>query len=1250
MRGQYASSPLAWHVHACVARFCLGKCLPTRRLQAMVRAALGSAAWRAVVVLSLLLGHVGLRAETRVTGVLAADARWSSAYSPYRVEGDLLIRNGATLTIEPGVTVYMDKAANVRVEAGAIVAIGRSDLPIQVLSDKVRLGSTPAAGDWGQWQFMPGTGRTRLEWVQFQHGSGLSVSGSAPVFNQLSFKSHLGAAISVDAQASPSGVGLSAVDCGINGIAVESGDVTGTVNWGLRGIPYVVMGRLSVGQSPKVTAVSPSTVEQGQTVSLVLTGSRLQGLKSVEASSPGLALTPFSGGTSSTQTFSLKVASDAGLGAASLRMLVEAGELTVPNAFQVTPPMPQITELLPSSVVALSGLTQLQLKGRNFSAASQVLVNDVGLPTTYLPASNQLQATLPEQLNAGNLSVQVRNPAAVEGGAPRLSGVQTLPVKAPIPLTLAMEPNPVALPPDANKWKDLVIRLSRKDVADRVLSLTVQDPGRAKLAASSVTIPAGQTSAKVSLLALMAGTTQLQISSEGLTALNVPVFITTDYAGVGVGFARLVGVTVPKTLPPVPAPRVTTGAASVGVSSGATLLSVAPQGMTVGTSQTFTLSGQAIPADAQLSLQPSTGVAVDQLLVAPGGQSLSFRVTADAAAAMGPRRVLVRSASGQPFSFAQAAAGSIWLAQGLPRLDSVTPQFLVAGKKTRVQVRGAYLHGTSLNLDRSAGVSLDAQPVISAQGDLIELDVVVDATAELGRRRLQASNRVGSSKTDPDLGNSFYVQADAGVTIAPVVSPLVRVVAGTAVAPVKQQLSMAAQQVTVLNGAGVRSMSPRTGAVDSLVMLTVRGHGLAGVSSVVMQPAAGLSLGEKTVNEDGTELRILLTIAANAPLEPRKLVLKLANGLPLAASQFDGLTFRVTMPTPILESVNPQYLVRGSTAAMTLRGRNLTNVESVRVLPDTGITVNAPFDAAADGRSLRFTLTVDAAAPAVDRLLVVKTAAGESASEPGPANQVHVLPGPSVEIAPIVSPVVKVQMGKGYQPPGPPTTGTLSAPVVGLNVVEPVQPPLPVRAQLHGRAVSVVSGGVATGMEQAAWLQDSNGELVILGQGLDKVTAVNVLPADGVLLGAPVLEAGGTRLRLPLTIAVNAPNTDRQIRLQTASGPLSWAQPSAGRLEIGQMPTLASTSPIVWSRGAVFDVKLRGSKLKGVKSVAVLPSDGVEVDPALNWNSDASGEFLTIKVRVDAGAPLGDRVLQLRVPGGATSAEPAANNRITISN
>lgn len=899
MKGQYANSPQARHLHACLAWICQGRYLSRHSRQAEGCAA--SLPWlAALVLLSLLLGG-RVHAQTPVTGTLEADARWSTAYSPYRITGDLVIRNGASLTIDPGVVIYMAAGANVRVESGAIQAAGRADQPIQVLSDKARLGQTPGAGDWGQWQFNAGTVRTRLEWVQFQHGSGLAVRGSAPVLNQLSFKSHQGAAISVDLQASPSGVGLSAVDCGVNGIAVEAGDVTGTLSWGLRGIPYVVMGSLSVGQSPAVSAVNPSTVDQGQSGSLVLTGARLQGMRAVESSVPGVQLTPVAGGSASAQTLNFKIAADAAQGPVALRMLVDAGELFVPNAFQVSLPVPRISELQPSFLTALGGSTLLKLKGRNFSAASQVLINGTDVSTSYLADVGQLQVTVPEQGAAGTLSVQVRNPA-VGGGAPLLSDVAFLPVNGPVALTLALAPNPIALPPD-RVARVIEVRLSRKDSADRAVALSLADPGLASLSTATVTIPAGQTSASFSLTPQAVGITALRLSSAGLPAINVPVVVSTDHAGVGMVFSSQVGVRVAPLPSAGETMTVTAGAQLVTVNVGPTLASLSPRGMTVGTQQTFTLQGQAIPADAQLSLLPSAGVTVDQVVAAPDGRSLSFRLTADSSAALGLRRVVVRQASGQPYVFAQASQGSILLTAGLPRLDAVSPQSLVVGGKTRVQIRGANLQGVSLALDRTAGVALDAQPAISAQGDLIELDVVVDAAAELGRRRIRASNAGGSSTGNAELGNSFYVVATGSVLVTPVASPTVRVKVASPEVPVLQQLGPTTAPVVVLNGAGVLGMTPNSGVPGEQPILIVRGQGLSAVTQLLMQPAAGLTLGAMTVSEDGTELRLPLTIAADAAQGPRKLVLKRADGQPLAAIRADVLRFLVSKPGPTAAAV-----------------------------------------------------------------------------------------------------------------------------------------------------------------------------------------------------------------------------------------------------------------------------------------------------------------------------------------------------------
>ena len=193
-----------------------------------------------LMLVGLLLLTTSAVAQTPVSGALVVDARWSVANSPFLVSGDVVVQNGAILTIDPGVTVYMAATASLTVQAGGIMALGTAVNPIQVLSDKSRLGQTAAPGDWKRWVFNSGTVNTRLDNVVFEHGSGVVVKGSAPIFNYLNLRNQQGAAITIDLAASPSGAGNQASGNTVNGITVPAGDISGSVKWGLRGIPYIV--------------------------------------------------------------------------------------------------------------------------------------------------------------------------------------------------------------------------------------------------------------------------------------------------------------------------------------------------------------------------------------------------------------------------------------------------------------------------------------------------------------------------------------------------------------------------------------------------------------------------------------------------------------------------------------------------------------------------------------------------------------------------------------------------------------------------------------------------------------------------------------------------------------------------------------------------------------------------------------------------------------------------------------------------
>ncbi|MBM4319396.1 MAG: hypothetical protein FJ125_05390, partial [Deltaproteobacteria bacterium] len=84
-------------------------------------------------LLLLGLAAASARADTPVADGVNVDTTWTKAESPYLLTNDVVVQQGATLTIEPGVEVRGSNAANGDVELivrGALVAEGRDDAPI----------------------------------------------------------------------------------------------------------------------------------------------------------------------------------------------------------------------------------------------------------------------------------------------------------------------------------------------------------------------------------------------------------------------------------------------------------------------------------------------------------------------------------------------------------------------------------------------------------------------------------------------------------------------------------------------------------------------------------------------------------------------------------------------------------------------------------------------------------------------------------------------------------------------------------------------------------------------------------------------------------------------------------------------------------------------------------------------------------------------------------------------------------------
>lgn len=1201
--------------------------------------------WWRVAAAALTVGMAApALSQTTVSGSIGTPTRWSAQNSPYIVNADVSVVNGATLTIDAGVTVYMASGTNLTVQSGSLLARGTVQQPIQVLSDKRRTGGSAAPGDWGQWRLEPGASGVIIERVLFEHGSGLRVQGASAQLNFVEVRDHLGAAISSDLSATLSGVGNKASGNTINGIVVPSGQIVGTVGWNLRGIPYVVTaGEVAVGSAPSVASVAPATIEQGQTVTVVVNGTRLTGAGPARFDGAGLTAVMLPGGNATRADIQVTAVADALPGARSLTLQTDAGEVVVAAALTVTPPLPAVTSLSPSTVLAGAGPQVLTVTGRNFTAQSEVLVNSAALPTTLI-SSTEVRATLPNQTTPASLPLQVRSPDPYNAGQYLLSASTTLTVQAPVPPTVAFEPTPIALPPDG-KTRDITLRLSKPDYRDNTFNLSISDTTKATLNKTTLTIPAGQTSGTFGITSLVTGTVTLNVQSPTLGNSAVPVYITADFRGLNTSYAAPVGVVV-QSVPTVNQVVVPVTHPTVGVNVGAVLTSVTPRGWAAGTTQTFTVSGVGIPANAQVGVVSSTGVTWTVPTVAADGTSLSVDLTAAADAQPGARRIVVRDGAGNALTYADTSRSAVILTTGAPRIDSITPIYALQGTTVSLLVRGAHLQGAAVQLVPGTGIEVDNQPVIDSTGTQLTVALRVTASALLGPNAVRVTTASGSTTSDATAYNTLNIVSSVGQTYTPIATGLVGVVVGSAVPPTTpgQATPFLTPQVGVVVGASVTEVTPRVAVIGTATTVTVRGQGLQVVTGAALTPSAGVSVSAPTVNTDGTELTFVVTTDSAAALGLRRLSLNTAAGALVFPRAADS-SFLISAPIPEIDAVAPQVVqVGGAAITVTLRGRNFINVSGVRLEPTTGATVTN-VAVATDGTSLTFSLAIAAGTPSGARVVVVGTAAGDSTNQALPGNTLQLANTVGPTYSGIASVPVGVQVGS-TTPPGVPYGGALTAPLVGVTVGDP--PVVAVNTNAVAAVVGTVVGGAATAMTPDGWLLGASGTVVVAGVGLDQVVSVAAFPDTGISFGAPVITNGGTRLDVPISVAANAALLTRRLRLVTASGEVIWAEPWRAVFNLGSLPTMTSVTPIVLERGRTVTLTVRGSNLAGVKSASFVPGDGIAIASAPTWSQDGLGELLTFAITIDAAAPLGDRVLRLHVPGGATTSVASPANTVQV--
>lgn len=99
-------------------------------------------------IIILITTQYDIGAQAQQTKI-SENTTWTLANSPYIISGNVLVENGASLTIEPGVEVRFDGDYYIQIE-GKLVAEGTEDNMITFTSN----AESPAPGDWSKIRIM----------------------------------------------------------------------------------------------------------------------------------------------------------------------------------------------------------------------------------------------------------------------------------------------------------------------------------------------------------------------------------------------------------------------------------------------------------------------------------------------------------------------------------------------------------------------------------------------------------------------------------------------------------------------------------------------------------------------------------------------------------------------------------------------------------------------------------------------------------------------------------------------------------------------------------------------------------------------------------------------------------------------------------------------------------------------------------------------------------------------------------------
>ncbi|BBJ23515.1 hypothetical protein W01_14420 [Candidatus Nitrotoga sp. AM1P] len=486
---------------------------------------------------------------------------------------------------------------------------------------------------------------------------------------------------------------VSPVSAPILGLLMQQGAGTGTE---LPVSAYSLPVGVSIGSV--VSSISPNAKSIGDSFTLTLTGSQLEGVTSVQISpSDGLTIaTPSPSADGKSVNVAVSIAMTAPQTIRHVTAL--AGSKSIPfstteaGQFQVTSKLPSIDSVDPLYLVIGGGQTTLTVRGVNFQNVQQV---------SSVPPNGLTIGSLPV-VNGEGTALTV----GIEAASNATPGARTLVVT-----TFAGQ------------------TLSAPNVSNTITLIST---------AGSVITPISSPLLGVNKLDDTTGTTSTDFGPFIAPSLGV---VLQDGA----------------TPPPVVLPIITLNP-NLGVTYGRVAFSATVDTPILGSSGTLIVTGSELSGVNKFTVSPADGITLGgTVTVSADGKQASVPISFASNATVGTHKIALFSNTVQvPFS--GAGSDRFFLAVGLPHIDSLDSILIHKGESIILTIRGQNLTAvSSVVIEPAADVSVVSLPVVNASGTEITVSLTAPTGAVTGARVVRVVTPAGVTDAVASPNNTLTI-------------------------------------------------------------------------------------------------------------------------------------------------------------------------------------------------------------------------------------------------------------------------------------------------------------------------------------------------------------------------------------------------------------------------------------------------------------------------------------------------------------